>query len=207
LLAPASIQYLAFLSLIPPPTWSLSELSQVVNNNISATSNSRTWPSCQSLQCSLVVPWAEFYNMATRKVMLFINLCEFPGALSVSREEVGFVGCSSAREGVHLATKLVLRVSGDLSESVPPTICLTCPLWRSMQGLNRLLRGADMELDWQVHNGNRDKITGNCNRSERRSPNRRAVGRGSNFTVHKIRFRTQMWKRRFGHRSARRPSR
>lgn len=38
-----------------------------------------------------------------------------------------------------LATKFVLRVLGSVSDKVPPTICFTWPLWRSMHGRNRLL--------------------------------------------------------------------
>ena len=41
---------------------------------------------------------------------------------------------------MHLATKFVLRSPGWSSLSVPPTICFTCPLCKSMQGLNADLR-------------------------------------------------------------------
>jgi len=42
--------------------------------------------------------------------------------------------------GTSLATKLVFRFSGAWSERVLPTICFTCPSWRSIHGLKRLFR-------------------------------------------------------------------
>lgn len=39
--------------------------------------------------------------------------------------------------GTYLATKFVRSVLGSASESVPPTICFTSPLCRSMQGRKR----------------------------------------------------------------------
>lgn len=53
--------------------------------------------------------------------------------------------------GTCLATKLVWRPSGSRSESVPPTICFTCPSWRSMHGLKRLRRrGEGMEQRGEI---------------------------------------------------------
>lgn len=49
-------------------------------------------------------------------------------------------GCTS------LATKLVLRFSGALSDSVPPTICLTCPSCKSIHGRKTLRRVACINL-------------------------------------------------------------
>lgn len=40
---------------------------------------------------------------------------------------------------MYLATKFVFKMFGSSSDNVPPTICLTCPLWRSIHGRNLLL--------------------------------------------------------------------
>ena len=109
-----------------------------------------TFPFPKSRSRSLIVTRTQFDDMSTSQLVLSIQfrieLCGFP-KLRNQENEFGLAwggGQGERRKGrAYADTKFVRR---SWVSRVPPTICFTCPLWRSMQG-RKTLRGM-IQLDW-----------------------------------------------------------
>lgn len=132
----------------------------------SAQDRSRlTGPCLEALQCSLVISRAKLYHMCSSKVVAPVQLCVV--AWRLAEGVVGQVSVNFRRQidrisgrirWLYLDTKLVLSCDSSLSLSEPPTICLTLPECKSMQGRKALRL-------WEVMKGNEGwrKTTGKKN--------------------------------------------
>jgi hypothetical protein len=142
LLAPASIHSLAFCSFIPPP------ICNPPANQSTASAKKRkkcriaivgiTRPSSESLFRSIVVPRSKSDNVSTQEVSFLVHFRKFrrPLADKVSSSFRGMT--QEGKRKACLVVKLVFNSSGLLSDKVPPTICLTCPLCKSIHGRKML---------------------------------------------------------------------
>ena len=123
---------------------------------------SRTWPCPQRLSRGLVIPWTELDDMSTAQAVLPVEVrIECRRVPKDSRVETRRIrssnDCSFALGAcpTHVATKFVLSDASS-SLKLPPTICFTCPLCKSMHGRNM--------------SSSRDTLTGRRKRNLRSNP-------------------------------------
>jgi len=132
LLAPASIQYFALVSFILPPICKAPEpsLQEVQGEKQKVVGPGHA---LRASRAASSFPGPNLITCPPSRLWVLYRVAKSPAVRLKENDQLDW----GKNKCTHLATKFVFKPLGFWSESVPPTICFTWPLCKSMHGRNR----------------------------------------------------------------------